>query len=111
MGVLLSIALLLSSSSGVLADNFGTDDATTGPFADGAGHSHCWGPGFPDNLKDNVHFAMVWSLDDGTEMWDVYHASCTVETDVYWLQADLPGAVRGQYRCSHYVRLRHLSLR
>ena len=86
-----------------LADNFGTNDSTTGPFADDASHDYCWGPGFDAALKDNANNAMS-NLDIQTVMTDLYQANCdVVGTDIWWFDADLPPATRGLYHCVTWV--------
>jgi len=94
---------LAATASPVLGDEFGTSDGDTGPFADSAIHEYCWGPGFDAALKDNATAAFV-NLDAQTDMSDSFLPVCNVTTtDVWWFDADLPGTVRGQYKCVTWV--------
>ena len=85
------------------ADPFGTWTGDTGPFADGVGHTYCWGSGFNDALKDNADAAMA-NLDAQTEMFDSFQASCdVVNTDIFWFDADLAGERRGESFCVTWI--------
>lgn len=87
----------------VFADEFGTSDSDTGPFADSSIHTYCWGPGFDAALQDNANATMA-NLDAQTDMSDSPFATCNVTTtDIWWFDADLPGTVRGQYKCVTWV--------
>jgi hypothetical protein len=92
----LLVALVGSPAS---ADPFGTWTSDTGPFADGVGHTYCWGSGFDAALQDNATAALA-NLDAQTEMFDSFQATCNVvTTDIYFFDANLPAGVRGSTRC------------
>jgi hypothetical protein len=91
--------LIAATPSVAQADAFGTyAPPDTGPLADSAIHTYCWGTGFDANLQDNASWAMYNSLNVPTDMIDSF-GSCTSSTDVKFLDADLPSGFRGQYTC------------
>lgn len=98
-----AILFAMVAASPVLADPFGTWTPDTGPFADGVGHTYCWGSGFDAALKDNADAAMV-NLDAQTEMFDSFQATCNaVSTDIFWFDANLPDGARGGTRCVTWI--------
>jgi hypothetical protein len=101
----LSLALLIAASpSSSHADDFGTDNgSSTGPLADSAVHTYCWGPGFDANLHDNASWAMYNSLNVPTDMIDSFTSTCASSTDIWFGDANLEGGVRGYFACVTYV--------
>lgn len=88
------------------ADAWGTDTTDTGQHPDGSWHSYCWGSGFDSTLQDNASFAESDSLGGPTEATVQYFSTCNLsgsgETDVVWLDDNLPGDTRGETYCEDY---------
>jgi hypothetical protein len=76
------------------ADTFpGNYDARV---ADSAGHLFCWHSSFTTDTSVGTYAMDV--LDSTTDMYDVA-VLCSNTTDVWWMQANLSGTLRGQRTC------------
>jgi len=88
------------------ADVWGSASSSTGAHPDGSTHNYCWGAGFDVNLRDNVDEMFEDALDTPTDATAEFKSKCKYsgsgETDVVWMDADLPGLVRGQVFCEDY---------
>lgn len=80
------------------ADEFGTYAGSAGPLADNYTHTYCYGPGLNTGLYNNVDGRMS-NLDVQTLFTDSYGSCNGTNTDVVFLDADLPSGVFGQYVC------------
>lgn len=105
VGVLLA-SLCTTPMPSANADAWGSQSASTGAHPDGSSHNYCWGSGFDSALQDNVTSSFSNALDAPTDATIGYSSTCTysgsTETDVVWLDADLPGTLRGQAPCEDY---------
>lgn len=97
--VTLAVVAIAIGASPALADDYGTGGSNTGWHPDPNLHTWCHGSGFDAALHNNALYAMNTSLDRDTDVTDFF-ASCNhTTTDVEWLDANLPDAIRGQYQC------------
>src|SRR3990172_2602111 len=100
-----AFALALGVSAGLLrpapaaADAFAIGPPDAGWKGDSVIHTFCWGAGFDVALQDNANWAMGTSLNRDTDIIDSFEACNQAQTDVEWLDANLPVGVRGQYSC------------
>lgn len=98
-------ALCLALAAPVSADEWGSQDADTGAHPDGGDHTFCYGFSLPVSLEPNVDQAEYNALEADTDADVAFNASCDLsgepQTDVRWLEGDLPGS-RGSAPCAIY---------
>jgi hypothetical protein len=89
------------------ADPWGVQSSSTGAHPDGSTHGWCYGPGFDAALQDNAQNSFANALDAPTDAGVTFYSTCDttdpLQTDVRWLDADLPAGTRGKAPCVKYL--------
>lgn len=87
------------------ADQWGTNDSSTGAHPDEDPHTYCLGSSVVTGLKPNIYEA-EWDALDPTQANVNFHSSCTLsgtsETDVVWTQSNLVNGVLAQTSCDNF---------
>ncbi|HMO53221.1 MAG TPA: hypothetical protein PJ994_01835 [Tepidiformaceae bacterium] len=100
--IVIVIGLVFPAAAGLYsrasANSFpGNSDQTTTPDAN---VTFCLDSSF--STDTSLAFYAMNVMDQTTELYDTYKSSCDIYTDVWWWEADLPGAVRGRRECYWY---------
>lgn len=96
----------MATSVPASADPWGTGTSDTGAHPDGSTHNYCFGNGLDYALLDNINTSMNDALGGPTHAVIEYKSTCVMtgssETDVVWLDTDLPGLLRGLAACNDF---------
>lgn len=96
IALILVAAFLAATSQHVAADTFPGNEDTR--VADSFIHTFCYTTTFTTDTSVGS-YAMGTVLDDTTDMRDSFHSSCGNTTDVWWIEGNLSGTLRGYRVC------------
>lgn len=105
--VVVLTAILSAGTLTASADEWGTNDSSTGAHPDSDPHSYCYSSSVGSDIKSGMSNA-EWNAMDPTQVNVNYNSSCdlssSTETDVVWRQGNLASGVSGSTYCEDFDR-------